>query len=179
MIDDCEKERAVQTRLNSALDLIRNKKKETINKIDFLNRYRNNKRNIQGLYYGYQVQSAKADICDRVIKIVNRAKSDHFILKYMLKFARSRDSFVAKMIFLCATEQINENNIRKYYFYKKNESRDLGAYYNCSCFKKRIEAMFAKSYGSCNKKTKIDEYISYKNIYNSTNHYSIGKHCVY
>ncbi len=179
MIDDYQQEHLVQTKLKSMLSLIRNKKKETIKKINFLNKYYDNKRNIQGLYYGYKIQSAKTDICDRVIKIVNRAKSDRFILEYMHKFAKSRDSFAAKMIFLCATEQINESNIRKYYFYKKNESRDLVAYYNCSCFKKRIEAMFAKSYGPCNKKTQIDEYISYKNIYNSVNHYSIGKNYVY
>lgn len=179
MIDDDQQERTVQIKLKTLLNLIESKKKKTINEIDFLNRYRNNKRNVQDLYYGYQIQSAKTDICDRVIKIVKRAKSGNFILEYMFKFAKSRDSFCAKMIFLCAQKQINESDIRKYYFYKKNESRDLEAYYNCSCFKKRIEAMFEEMYGPCNKKTKIDKYISYRNIYNSTNHYSIGKHYVY
>ena len=180
MIDNHQQEEcAVQIKLKKLLNLIKSKKKKTINEIDFLNRYRNNKRNIRDLYYRYQIQSAKTDICDRVIKIVKRAKSDNFFLEYMFKFAKSRGSFCAKMIFLCAQKQINESDIRKYYFYKKNESRDLEAYYNCSCFKKRIEAMFAEMYGRCTEKTKIEEYISYRNIYNSINYHSFGKNCAY
>lgn len=145
---------------------IKNKKADIINKINFLNRYYANKKNIKDLYDKCKSKDPMDDY-QRADRLIKKAKTNAYFQQYILKFARCTDSFVAKMIYLCAIGFINTQNVKQYYFYKQNEFSDINVYLECDAFRQNINSIFFKTFGKTSR-SGFQENIKYRDIYNST-----------